>query len=72
MPIDIDVLRSLPAQEKLELIEMLWDALGAPTEAIPLPEWVDQEANRRRAEMADPSFGLTHEEVCRRIEHRKG
>ena len=51
---------------------MLWDDLGSSSEPIPLPEWVDIEAARRRAEMQDPTVGLTHEEVWRRIENRNG
>jgi hypothetical protein len=41
--------------EKLRIIEMLWDNLGASTEPIPLPEWAIREGVRRRDEMiGDP------------------
>jgi hypothetical protein len=33
---------------------------------------VEDEAIRRRAEMRDPSIGLSHEEVWRRIDNRNG
>ena len=72
MSIDADELRSLPLGEKLRLIEMLWDDLGESTEPIPLPDWVDREASRRRDEMRDPSFGLSHEETWQRIDRRNG
>jgi len=72
MSIDVNALRSLPASEKLQLVEMLWDDLGGSTEPIPLPDWVDREAIRRRDEMSDPAFALSHEETWRRIERRHG
>ncbi len=65
MPIDIDKLHALPPEEKLWLVELLWDDLGDSTTAIPLPDWVDREVARRREEMRDPDFGLSHEETWR-------
>ena len=72
MSIDADELRSLPAAEKIRIVEMLWDDLGEATSPIPLPDWVDREAVRRRDEMRDPSFGVSHDEAWRRIEERNG
>jgi hypothetical protein len=72
MSIDWDALRLLPASEKLQLVEILWDDLGGSTDPIPLPDWVDREAIRRRREMNDSSVGLTHDEAWRRIERRHG
>ncbi len=72
MPIDADELRALPPAEKLRLVELLWDALGDSTDPIPLPDWVDREAAKRRDEMRDPTLGLSHDETWRRIKHRNG
>jgi len=72
MSFDANQLHALPDVEKLRLVEMLWDDLGRSTAAIPLPEWVDREAARRREEMRNPAFGITHEEAWRRIERRNG
>ena len=72
MSIDVNAFRSLAPSEKLRLVEMLWDDLGGSTESIPLPDWVDREAARRREEMRNPSFGLSHDETWRRIEQRNG
>ena len=72
MSIDADELRALPAAEKMRLVEMLWDDLGESTEPIPLPDWVDREAARRRDEMRDPSCGISHEEAWQRIDRRNG
>ena len=72
MSIDNNELRSLPAAEKMRIVEMLWDDLGDATSPIPLPDWVDRETARRRDEMRDPSFGISHDEAWRRIEDRNG
>lgn len=70
MTIDVNELRSLTPTEKLQIIEMLWDDLGDSDQPIPLPDWVDREAARRREEMKDHSIGVSHEETWRRIEGR--
>ena len=68
MDLNTEALLSLPASDKLELVELLWDNLGESAEAIPLPTWVEQEALRRRDELrADPSIGQSHEQVWDRI-----
>jgi putative addiction module component (TIGR02574 family) len=72
MSIDIDALQALPVAEKLQLVEMLWDDLGKSATPIPLPEWVKTQVAQRRQAMADPSFGLSHEETWRRIAARNG
>jgi putative addiction module component (TIGR02574 family) len=71
MTINLAELRALPPEEKLRIVEMLWDDLGDSTMPIPLPDWVIQEANRRREElMHNPALALSHEEVWRRIDGR--
>ena len=72
MSIDSDALRALPPAEKLRLVELLWDDLGDETASIPLPDWVEHEAARRREQMRDPDFGLSHEETWERIQRRNG
>jgi putative addiction module component (TIGR02574 family) len=72
MSIDANDLRSLSDAEKLRLVEMLWDDLGDSASPLPLPDWVDREAARRRDQMRDPSFGISHQEVWNRIDSRNG
>jgi hypothetical protein len=67
-----DELRCLPPAEKLRIVEMLWDDLGECTTPIPLPDWVEREASRRREEMRDPDFGFSHEQTWDRIHTRSG
>lgn len=51
----------LPPDERLELVELLWDSLaGVPS---PLPDWHVRELERRRAAAeADPSAGVPWDE----------
>lgn len=72
MSIDVNELRALPNDEKLRIVELLWDDLGNSKAPIALPEWITQEIARRRDEMRDPSLGLSHEETWRRIANRNG
>ena len=72
MSIDANELHALPVAEKLRIVEMLWDDLGDSTTPIPLPEWVAREVARRRDEMRDPSFGISHDEAWCRIANRNG
>lgn len=72
MSIDANELHSLPDAEKLRIVEMLWDDLGESAAPIPLPDWVGREVARRREEMRDSAFGVSHEETWRRIANRNG
>jgi putative addiction module component (TIGR02574 family) len=72
MSIDVNELRALPNDEKLRIVELLWDELGNSNAPIELPDWIAQEVTRRRNDMRDPSFGLSHDETWRRIANRNG
>lgn len=71
MSINPAELLPLSPEEKLRIIELLWDDLGNSDQIIPLPEWAIEEGLRRRDEIvAKPELGLTHEEVWSRINRR--
>ena len=73
MSIDPHELRALPTAEKLRLVEVLWDEIGAASAPLPLPKWLDEEAAARRDEMLNnPALGVDHDEVWRRIDRRNG
>jgi putative addiction module component (TIGR02574 family) len=73
MAIDIAELRALPPEEKLRLVELLWDDLEAEEALLPLPAWVEAEAHRRVTELgANPDLGLTHQEIWHRLESSRG
>lgn len=73
MEIDRAALFALPVDEKLRLVEALWDDLAESDIPIPLPSWIDDEAAKRRDAMIEnPEIGLDHDTVWNRIDKRNG
>jgi len=65
----LDEIKTLPIKEKLQLVEELWDDIGASDEPFPVQPWHLEEARRRSAELdAERSVGLTRSELLRKIE----
>jgi putative addiction module component (TIGR02574 family) len=61
-------LRALTVDERLKLIEELWDSIDATSEALPLPDWHRTEIDRRIDGLnTGTSIGSEWEEVRRRI-----
>ena len=62
-----DVL-SLPAAERLQLVEEIWDSLAAEPASVPVTEAQRRELDRRvRAYRQNPQAGSTWEQVKARI-----
>lgn len=71
-----DELRSavfaLPTDEKLKLVEELWDSI-AEDELPPLTQWQVDEIERREANLrANPDSARSWEEVYQRLKARYG
>jgi putative addiction module component (TIGR02574 family) len=65
----LDQLRSLPVSEKLQIVEQLWDDIGASSEPPVLHEWHQAEATRRMAELkANPEIALTRDELWKQVD----
>jgi len=59
---------ALPVQERVRLVEAIWDSISAVPEALQLTQWQREELDRRLAEFeADPESGSTLEDVFARI-----
>jgi putative addiction module component (TIGR02574 family) len=59
---------ALPIEERVQLVDAIWDSISAVPEALPLTQWQREELDRRLAEFeADPEAGSTLEEVFARI-----
>jgi len=59
---------ALPVEERVKLVDAIWDSISSIPEALPLTEWQRDELDRRLAEFeADPEAGSTLEEVFARI-----
>ena len=62
---------SLSPEERLELLEQLWDSLAATPEAIPLTNAQREELDRRLDDLdREGPTGIPWEEVLRRIRSR--
>ena len=60
----------LPAEDRLQLVERIWDSLAATAESVPVPEWHQAELDRR---LADPNelATVSWEEVQARLRKSK-
>jgi putative addiction module component (TIGR02574 family) len=58
----------LTFNERLQLVEDLWDSLELDQDQIPVPDWHREELDRRLAAyQRDPGAGASWEEVRERI-----
>ena len=65
-----EILR-LPPDERLRLVEEIWDSLAATAERVPVPEWHRQELDRRLADRSEQAT-LSWPEVRSRLRSAKG
>jgi putative addiction module component (TIGR02574 family) len=58
----------MPIQQRIQLVEDIWDSIAAMPEAVPVPEWHKQELEKRlEAYHANPHEGSPWQEVKQRI-----
>jgi putative addiction module component (TIGR02574 family) len=63
---------SLDVEDRLQLIEELWDSLAVTPEAIPVTDAQRKElARRRRVHARNPSAAKSWEDVRAKLERRK-
>jgi putative addiction module component (TIGR02574 family) len=62
-----EILR-LPVDERLQLVEDIWDSIAATPEAVPVPEWHKAELDRR-LDHPEPGPSLSWDEVRAKL-HR--
>ena len=56
----------LPVEERLELVEQIWQSIAADPNKVPVPDWHKAELDRRLAE-PDPER-LTWDELQKRLD----
>ena len=66
----LDEILRLPIDERLRLVEDVWDSIAATPEAVPVPDWHKAELDRRLAN-PDPGPSLTWEEVRAKLRQLK-
>ncbi|HET7025415.1 MAG TPA: addiction module protein [Gemmatimonadales bacterium] len=66
----MDEISRLPLEERLRLVEDIWDGIAATPEAVPIPDWHRAELDRR---LDDPSAApsLPWEEVLERLRRQE-
>jgi putative addiction module component (TIGR02574 family) len=63
-----DELRQLSVEDRLQLIEELWDSLDGEADGLPVPNWHRAEIDKRLDALEDgTSVGASWDEVHRRI-----
>jgi putative addiction module component (TIGR02574 family) len=64
---------ALTPEQRLELLEQIWDSLSATPGAVPLTQPQREELDRRLDELdAEGPVGIPWEEVYRRLRDRRG
>ncbi len=62
----------LTVAEKIELVTQLWDQIARSGQPVSLPDSVIAEGERRMEEMiADPSLGITEDEMWQRANEQR-
>ena len=62
-------IEQLSVSQRLELIGLLWDSIPDSLEALPVPDWHQQELERRlEAADAHPEQGIPWEQVKTRLQ----
>ena len=68
----LESLLTLPAAERLALVEGLWDSLVADPASVPVPAWHRETLKARMADDdADPEPAQSWDAVRREIENRE-
>jgi putative addiction module component (TIGR02574 family) len=69
MNADLSELRKLPIDEKLRIVEILWEDIAAKSGEIELDDRHFTEAKRRSDQLkADPSKAITRDELWRQVD----
>lgn len=66
--INLSEVLKLPVQERIRIVEAIWDSVAEHPEQVELLPWQAEELDRRiAAYQANPSEGIPWDEVKRRI-----
>lgn len=67
-PLPVTEILELPVDERIRLVELIWESIAAVPEAVPVSDELKVELDRRLAEFeANPEAGSPWEEVRKRI-----
>lgn len=61
-------IETLSVPEKIQLVEDLWDSVATSNANVPIPDWQQQELDRRKQIfLNNPVSGMTWQEVKRSV-----
>ena len=67
-PLPVTEILELPVDERIRLVELIWESIAAVPEAVPVSDELKVDLDRRLAELeANPEAGSPWEEVRERI-----
>ncbi len=67
-PLPVTEILELPVDERIRLVELIWDSIAAVPESVPVSDELKVELDRRLAEFeANPEASRPWEEVRERI-----
>ena len=66
----LDEILRLPVDQRLQLVEDVWDSIASSPESVPVPDWHRAELERRLAQ-PDPGPSLTWDEVRAKLRQLK-
>ena len=70
-PIDFSAITALSIDERIALVQAIWDSIAAETDQLPLTDPQKREFDRRIADLdANPENVLTWEEIKARVRGR--
>lgn len=67
----LDAILRLPPDERLRLVEDIWDSLAQTSEQLPVPDWHRAELDRRLADHAEQAT-MGWADVRSRLRHAAG
>lgn len=70
-PALLDEILALTLEERLQLMERIWDSLGASEASVPVPEWHKAELDRRLDDPAEQA-NVSWDEVRARLRSPEG
>jgi putative addiction module component (TIGR02574 family) len=67
-------LAQLPASERLDLVQELWDSICESREELPVQEWHRELVKARLADLDghEDERGISREEVWQQVDQRRG
>ena len=69
-PALVDEILDLPAEDRLQLVEKIWDSLAVSAESVPVPDWHKSELNDRLDDSSEKAIS-SWEEVQARLRQPK-